>query len=287
MVQNTQWKRVAITVRPNKQGVDQIANEISQFLLDKGSQVYINGIPSDQLPENIESCPLEDLDVDLIITIGGDGTVLHAARCIRKISPIFAVNFGSRGFLAESEPSHAIEALECVFNNQYQIEENMRLSIETEKNEQFEALNEALITSRYPSKMVYLKILVDNVNLWHGFADGVIIATPTGSSAHSASAGGSLIDLRVDAVTIVFISPLDFSMRPIVVPAKSKIDIQIHEEGKEGLLVIDGQVQKPVKQGSFIRITKSRVPVIFLRLNKYSHLYRLSKLRKKLIKSID
>ena len=91
----------------------------------------------------------------------------------------------------------------------------------------------------------------------------------------------------VEAVTIVFISPLDFSMRPIVVPAKSKIDIQIHEEGKEGLLVIDGQVQKPVKQGSFVRITKSRVPVKFLRLNKYSHLYRLSKLRKKLIKSID
>lgn len=287
MAQNNRWKRVGITVRPRKQGVDHITREISHFLLDKGSRVYVSGISGEHLPEGIESCPLEALDVDLIITIGGDGTVLHTARCIRKISPIFVVNFGSRGFLAESEPSRAIEDLEQVFNHQYRIEENIRLSVETENHERFEALNEALITSSVPSKMVYLELLVDNVNLWRGFADGVIVATPTGSTAHAASAGGALVDLRVEAAIIVFISPLDFSMRPLVVPAAAKIDIKILKGGKDGLLVIDGQVQKHVRQGCLVRITKSQIPIKFLRLHKYSHLYRLSKLRKDLKKSID
>ena len=269
-------------MRPGKTGTDHITREISHFLLDRGSRVYVSGISRDQLPDGIETCSLESLDVDLLITIGGDGTVLHTARCIRKNIPIFAVNFGSLGFLAESEPNFVIENLERVFNHQYTIEENMRLDVETETYERLKALNEALITSSIPSKMVYLELLVDNVNLWRGFADGVIVATPTGSTAHAASAGGALVDLRVEAAVIVFISPLDFSMRPLVVPASSKIDLKILEGGKDGLLVIDGQVQRPVRRGCLVRITKSQSPVKFLRLHKYSHLYRLSKLRKNL-----
>jgi len=287
MVQNNSWKRVGIAVRPGKKGANQITNEISNFLLDKGSHVYVSGIPKEQLPAGIEQCALEAFDVDLLVTLGGDGTVLHTVRNVQKNIPIFAVNLGTRGFLAETEPDNVIEDLEQVFDHKYVIEANMRLNVVTKEHEPLRALNEALITSRIPSKMVYLELLLDNVNLWRGFADGVIIATPTGSTAHAASAGGALVDLRVEAAIIVFISPLDFSMRPLVVPTSSIIDIKILEGGKDGLLVIDGQVQIPVKRSHVVRITKSQSPVKFLRIQKFSHLYRLSKLRKNLETVID
>ena len=287
MFQNNSWKHVGITVRPGKTGVDHVTREISHFLLDRGSHVYVSGIPKEQLPKGVETCSLESFDVDLVITIGGDGTVLHTARCLRKDTPIFPVNFGSRGFLAESEPNLVIEDLKHVFNHQYIVEKNIRLDVETEKHERLKALNEALITSSIPSKMVYLELLVDNVNVWRGFADGVIVSTPTGSTAHAASAGGALVDLRLEAAIIVFISPLDFSMRPLVIPAASKISIRILEGGKDGLLVIDGQVQKHLRRGCWVQITKSPSSVKFLRLQKHSHLYRLSKLRKNLEKLID
>jgi len=287
MLQNINWKRVGITVRPGKTGVDHVTREISSFLLSQNIRVYVSGIPKDQLPRGIESCSLESLDVDLVITIGGDGTVLHTARQIRKDVPFFTVNFGSRGFLAESDPNHVLEDLKQILGHQYIIEEHMRLDVEIETDKRLKALNEVLITSSIPSKMIYLEFLVDNVHLWRGFADGVIFATPTGSTAHAASAGGALVDLRLEATVIVFISPLDFSMRPLVVPAASKIDIKLLEGGKDGLLVIDGQVQKPLRRGGFVHITKSQSPVKFLRLQKYSHLYRFSKLRKNLEKLID
>lgn len=287
MTQNIKLKRVGITVRPGKTGVDHVTREISSFLLSQNIRVYVSGIPKDQLPRGIESCSLESLDVDLVITIGGDGTVLHTARQIRKDVPIFTVNFGSRGFLAESAPNHVLEDLKQILGHQYIIEEHMRLDVEIETDKRLKALNEVLITSSIPSKMIYLEFLVDNVHLWRGFADGVIFATPTGSTAHAASAGGALVDLRLEATIIVFISPLDFSMRPLVVPAASKIDIKLLEGGKDGLLVIDGQVQKPLRRSGFVQITKSQSPVKFLRLQKYSHLYRFSKLRKNLEKLID
>ncbi len=287
MLQNINWKRVGITVRPGKTGVDHVTREISSFLHDQDICVYVSGIPKDQLPKGIESCSLESLDVDLVITIGGDGTVLHTARQIRKDIPIFAVNFGSRGFLAESDPNHVLKDLKQIISHQYIIEEHMRLDVEIDTQKRLMALNEILITSSIPSKMIYLEFSVDNVHLWRGFADGVIFATPTGSTAHAASAGGALVDLRLDATVIVFISPLDFNMRPLVVPAASKINIKLLEGGKDGLLVIDGQVQNPLRRGGFVLITKSQSTVKFLRLQKYSHLYRFSKLRKNLEKLID
>ena len=114
MVQKNTWERVGITVRPGKTITNPVLKEIFQFLLDNDCKVYFSGISGKYLPKGIETCSLESLDVDLLITIGGDGTVLHTARNIQKDIPIFAVNFGTRGFLAESEPNHVIADLEKI-----------------------------------------------------------------------------------------------------------------------------------------------------------------------------
>ena len=150
------------------------------------------------------------MEVDYLITVGGDGTIIRATMQIRNPgTPILGVNMGSRGFLTEVEPEEAKTAIDMLLENEYNIEECLKLGSMSPsiKGRFADALNEVLIASALPSKTIDMRLSVDGEFLFDVQADGFIIAPPTGPTAYNLSAGGSIISPNVDSMILTAICP--------------------------------------------------------------------------------
>ena len=143
---------------------------------------------------------LEDMDVDMVVAVGGDGTVLRTQGFINKKKiPLFGINMGAVGFLTEIDPEDALNALEQVLAGKYFVEKRTQLQVWHNK-ELHSALNEVVLMTQKPAKMLHIEISVDDEVVEELRADGIIIATPSGSTAYSMSAGGPIVDPRVGCV---------------------------------------------------------------------------------------
>jgi NAD+ kinase len=200
---------------------------------------------------------------DIVITIGGDGTILRALRAIEK--PIFAINSGGMGFLSEVESKYSIEGLQRLINGDYNIEERSKLKISLDGIRLPDATNETTIQSNKIAKIMYYQILVENELLETLGADGVIISTPTGSTSYALSVGGPILDPSLNAILIAPIAPFRLSARPWVFPMNKKIIVKILPKSKETKIVIDGQFSKIVDSNSKIIITGSEKTAKFIR----------------------
>ena len=232
----------------------------------------IQGISSIVADENtalklkIDGCQVENMDVDLIICLGGDGTILRTLQRLNRAIPILGINMGVVGFLANVSQKEALNVIKSSLKH-FEIEYRARLDVCVNGTKLPYAMNEVVVLTSRPAKIVQFTIFVDETELETLRADGVVFATPTGSTAYAMSAGGPIVDPRVDATIIVPLAPYKLSARPSVVPATSKIRFELLQ-AKEAEIVVDGQFSKPVMEHDVITITKSDNPALFVKTDK-------------------
>lgn len=272
-------KTIAITARPDKTEAIKLIEKIINYLQSKNIHIILDKKLLRKIKYDVVSQPLEDVEPDLVITIGGDGTVLLTAARLKAFCPIFPINMGTLGFLTETEPSKAIESLEKILSGDFEIEKCERITTIIDDKKLPDALNEVLITSKQPAKLLHFQVKIDDKNVSSEKADGLLVATPTGSTAYALSAGGTIIDPRVKAFIIIPICPLGFTLKPLIIPSESTITIKLLKPSIEALLVIDGQFQYDLPSNAMIKIKKSDTQVLFARM-KPVDIYR--RIRKRL-----
>ena len=214
-----------------------------------------------------------DLKPDFVLVLGGDGTLLSAARAVsRQGVPILAVNLGSLGFLTEVTLGDLYKTLEAVDSEQCPIESRSviecRLMRSGECIHAFHALNDAVVNKSAMARLVGFELLIDDKFVVGYKADGVIVSTPTGSTAYSLAAGGPILMPSVDAFVITPVSPHSLTHRPLVVRDTAKIEIVVQSGGEEAFLTIDGQTGTPVKHGDRVECVKDGHVVKLFRMKK-------------------
>jgi len=246
----------------NTENAISIAEEIYNFLKDKGD-VYTE--ESFAKEKGLKSYSLDEINknADIVITIGGDGTILRALENVDK--PIFAINSGGMGFLTESDPKNAIKGLTRIIDGNYNVEERAKLKATVDGKRLPDAANEVTVQTAKIAKMIHLEIYVDNELLETFGADGVIVATSTGSTSYSLSAGGPIVDPAVHAMVITPLAPFKLSTRPWVVPIDKKIGVKLLPKSKDSQIVIDGESALSISLDSKIEITASEKKARYVR----------------------
>ncbi len=212
-----------------------------------------------QLAEN-----LFDFECDMALILGGDGTLLRAQAKMNPEIPIFGINMGTVGFLTEIEVTNTFEALNSILKGDYYKEKRTRLVV-SHDNHKFTAMNEVVVMTDKPAKMLHFEILVDGEIIEEVRADGLIISTPSGSTAYSMSAGGPIVDPKVAGFVIIPICPYKLGARPFVVSDNSEITVKLLKKGKSAVFVMDGQINEEADYGEEIKFKKYDKDAYFIR----------------------
>lgn len=217
-------------------------------------------------PENLQLGAINLFDPatppDLVVVIGGDGTILLTTQLMPVQIPLIGVNWGEVGFLADLEPDEAFSFFEHLLLP-ISTEERMRITLSVDGIFTGNALNEALIVTDRPSKMLTFLIHIDGVIAERFRADGLLISTPTGSTAYAMSAGGPIVDPRVHEFLIVPIAPFMLSNRPHLIDSSRSVRITLEAE-KPAKLVIDGLIVRHIGENNTIDVVRSSYPALFI-----------------------
>lgn len=235
----------------------------SKFHLNPDLYKFIEQVQP-KLLEFFTCTPLEEMQVNCIISIGGDGTILRIAR-FNPNTPILSINKGRKGFMTEIEADQVKTALEDFFKGTFRIEEHKRISASIDGTIRGTAINEILITSIDLLKPIDFRIFVDSELITGSLADGIIIATPIGSTGHNLSSGGCVIDPDLESIIITLINPISLGTRPIVLNSSREIHVVCSTRINPIKLVFDGQVSQEYFTPVEIVINTSDQSVKFLR----------------------
>ncbi|MCI4371792.1 MAG: NAD(+) kinase [Thermoplasmata archaeon] len=206
--------------------------------------------------------PLAHMKADVLLAIGGDGTILRALQLSE--AKVLGINSGSLGFLAEVYADEADAYLERVVRGDYRVEERMRLKVTVNGERLFDCTNEAVVHTANIAKIRHFEIRLDDEVVERVRADGLIVATPTGSTSYSMSAGGPIVDPRLDAIIATAIAPFKPASRPHVFPANANVHVKLMKP-KECLLVMDGQHESTLKGTEDVVLTGSERRAKFIR----------------------
>jgi NAD+ kinase len=201
---------------------------------------------------------------DLCVTLGGDGTLLFAARVFSKYGiPIVGINLGGLGFITEFRESEILECMECILQNTHNFEERIMVDVQLFRNDsciyQSTGLNDLVINTGGISRLIQLEVSSGKDSLGIYRADGIIIATPTGSTAYSLAAGGPILDPTMNAFVICPICPHSIGARPLVVPSEVIVRIGILSKDRQIIGTIDGQIAVELQHADEVRVLKSQV----------------------------
>lgn len=217
--------------------------------------------------EGIHPVPPQDLveKADLILTLGGDGSILHAARVVGSLgTPILGIRLGGLGFLAEVYLDEIYDRMHRLVEGRYHIEQRMTIAaqVTTEGDvEKYVALNDFVFNRARPLRMLSIRVCVDEDYLNTYSADGLIISSPTGSTAYSLSVQGPIVVPHLDAMVINPISPHSLTARPVVVPASSLITVEMESGENDLLMTVDGQIEVKLTTRSQVEITRGEYPI--------------------------
>jgi NAD+ kinase len=238
--------------------------DVIPWLQSRGVEVFLDQASADQCPVETRVAPPEKLaeQVDVVIVLGGDGTLLHAARLIGANGvPILGINLGSLGFLTEVKLDEMYAALEGLLSGQYQSEERMLLNVEVLREglvaARYRALNDAVINKGALARIIELEVSVNSQQVLFTRADGLIISTPTGSTAYSLAAGGPILYPTLDAFIVAPICPHTLTNRPVVIPDQDEVKVCLRH-GTDVMLTVDGQVGMPLRQQDCIRVCRAQ-----------------------------
>lgn len=260
-------KKIGIAINPIKDCENRILNTVIKKFKNNFELEDIKVFNS----YDSSSTDLSD-DTELLVVLGGDGTLLNVAREMSKKNdvPIFGINIGNLGFLSSIEISYIDEAIEKIKKIDYSIDKRIVLSYQ-KGNCSDNALNDIVVSRGTLSRIVEFQVYIDK-KLYTTFkGDGLILATPTGSTAYSFSAGGPLIYPNLDLITLTPICPYTRGMQTIVVSGESEIEI-IPKNGREEIyLTVDGQKAERINEGEHILVKKSSKHVGVLLFNDYDY----------------
>lgn len=266
---------IGLVVNSNKGDLSIPVREVISWLAEQQVKVLYNKESATLLGCPEQGMPTRELGnhCDCIMVWGGDGTLLNCARQTASTGiPIFGVNLGRLGFLTEIDVPDLREKLQALIAGHYYIEERMmletRLIRDDQVIEQALCLNDAVVSKGASSRMVQLNILVNNEFVGMFAADGVIIASPTGSTAYSLSAGGPIISPDMEAIAITPICPHSLSSRPMVIAPESIVEIKVLPCVDNVGLNLDGQYGVALKGSDRILIKKAPIKARFLKIEK-------------------
>jgi NAD+ kinase len=274
-------KKILLIPNKNKDKNLEVSTSVARLLANGGASVYVEEKYETELSGYAEPLAKVPEDLELIIVIGGDGSVLDASRlAIENELPILGVNLGKLGYLAELDVDN-IDMLNRLFTGDYAVEDKMLLEVSrVSEGEVFTserlAVNDIIISHDTFLGIADFKLEKSDGECVRYRADGMIFSTPVGSTAYSLSAGGPVIDSRVKCICITPICPHSLTLRPIVFPDNSIIDIKYPTQREKKLyLTIDGRKNVELYFGDKVSITKSnRVPQL-IRLKKHSFYTKL------------
>jgi len=267
--------------------MERFINENVDFVLSDSARL-LDGISVENLKGSIFFANNEIADnCDIIISIGGDGTLLQTAYDTRLSGkPLLGLNYGKLGFLAEFDLSKIDELIKHLKNNNLIIEKRNALDAicTTEKSEKLYAINDVVIDRGNHPKMIEITISVDDEYVATFSADGIIVATPTGSTGYSLSTGGPIVNPKTESITLSPISPHTLTMRPLVISSYQKVTIKADSPYKNIQVICDGQRINRFKPTAIIEITRSNYDLRLIHKSKI-HYYEI--LRKKLFWGLD
>jgi len=270
------FKRIGVAAKLHLENKDAVLRPIIDALKHAGAEVFFDSHTVGDLPCTAGMRPIEKTaDLDLLIAVGGDGTILRTIRELRPENvPVLAINAGSVGFLAEMRLAEVDERLPALLAGDGFIERRSTVSADVTRGEESVfrciALNDVVMSQGTISRLLDLKTSVGGELLATFHADGLIVATPTGSTAYSLAAGGPVVHPTVSALILTPINPHSFTQKPIVIPGDARVDVTIavattpmFENTSVGLTV-DGQVYHELQPGDRVCL-RTDMTVQFLR----------------------
>lgn len=259
-------QKVGLTAkRTNVEKYAPVFKRVHAYLKKSGKEVYVEKHVAQLIGlKKYKEFNRGKTQVDLLLVMGGDGTILSVVRSMRKFNvKIFGINMGNLGFLSEIPPVQINKTLAKIFRGDYTLDERLMLHIEVMRNgksvKKFHALNEVVVSQGALARLIKLRTRVNNRRLTTYHADGLIIATPTGSTAYSLSAGGPILYPSIDAFILTPIAPHSFTQKPIVIPADKKIEITLEDKSRRINLSVDGQESMTLQYKDEIYIRRDGV----------------------------
>jgi NAD+ kinase len=264
-------KRVAILVKPEDPEAFKTGQEVSVWLKQQGIEVIGEPLVLSKIVDSSSPSAAEaGSGADLIIVLGGDGTMISAARLVenREI-PVIGINYGGLGYLTEFRIEEIYDALETVLRGEFVAEDRAMLDVEhlngDETSLRGRVLNDVVINKTVLARIIEIDVSLNGEFVNSFRADGLIIGTPTGSTAYNLSAGGPIIHPSVSSVVITPICPFTLTNRPLVVSDDSEIEVCLRNESDGVMLTLDGQVGAPMKLNDRLRIRKSKTSFKLIR----------------------
>ena len=205
-----------------------------------------------------------EFECDMAVVLGGDGTLLRAQAKLKEETPLLGINMGTVGFLTDVEVKETFNALNKIIKGDYYKEKRSKLMVSHE-NHYFNAMNEVVIMTNKPAKMLHFEIQVDGETIEEVRADGLIISTPSGSTAYAMSAGGPIVDPKLEGLIIIPICPYKLGARPFIVSDTSEITVKLLKKGKSAVFVMDGQINEEADYLEEIKFKKADKDVYFIR----------------------
>lgn len=262
--QSTNFRNIGLIGRPGKSSVVDTLCLLYNHLLEKGLHPIFDEDTAHLMPFDtvqIVSRVLLGEACDLVIVVGGDGSLLQAARAlVRYKTPVIGINRGRLGFLTDVSPHEALYKLDQVLLGDYQIDRRFLLQLEVRSvnHVKYEAiaLNDIVLHAGKSVHMIDFELSIDGHYVYRQHSDGLIVSTPTGSTAYALSAGGPIMYPTMDAVVIVPMHPHTLSSRPIVVGGESEIKIQIRDNRVLPMVSADGQTSVSLQIGDWLHIRK-------------------------------
>lgn len=256
-------KTVGVVVKPDHEEARQTACELSEWFAERNIKTV--GKP----PSEIKTCEIKTADtekfkedVDLIVVLGGDGTMISTARLTgEKETLILGINYGSLGYLTEFRIEEMFPALEEILKGNYEIDRRVMLEVEHWRGEELlgkgRILNDVVINKAVLARIIEIEVELDKLYVNSFRADGLIISTPTGSTAYNLSAGGPIVFPSMNAMILTPICPFTLTNRPIVVPDNAEVSLRLKNESDGVVLTLDGQVGYQMERDDRVVIRKS------------------------------
>lgn len=251
--------KVGFVIKPHAPGVEKILKDLVDFLEDRAVECVLEDVAARKLgrPDGLLRPEIPGA-TDLVVVLGGDGTLLSIAHFAAQGGiPVMGVNLGRLGFLTEIPVNEAVETLEAILKDGRQlISPRWLLEAKTDASVSF-CLNDVVITKGALARMIELAIRIDGQDVATLKADGLIVSTPTGSTAYSLSAGGPILHPQVPAAVLTPICPHTLTFRPMIIPSASSIQLTLLTGGEEVYLTLDGQRGGVLVRNDVIEIRKA------------------------------
>jgi NAD+ kinase len=258
---DARFRRIGVAANLMKEEAVAILKKLVPGLIDSGFAVFLDDeLKGHYAPRGRGEAEFGiPKDVDLVVAVGGDGTILkYARRFLDRETPILGVKGGSLGFLTEGRTARIVQWLR---EGKFKVQRRMRIDAAVVRDgrnkRRFNALNEIVVHGAGYSRMVTLHIEIDGQGLRERSADGMIVATPTGSTAYSLSAGGPLLEPTIEAIVLTPLNPHTMSFRPIVLDPKQNLSIRVSSGRTEIIVTVDGQRGSHLEKDEFLRIGRS------------------------------